>query len=162
MVTRRRFLALAGGAGVLAGGAALGISLLPEGDTSNTSGPPQVRYGEAKCDTCGMIIADRRFAAGWRDPAGGVAVFDDIGCMIKLKERGNPAEGTMFYVQDYTAESWLDAASAHYVSSAEIKSPMAYGLAAFSSEAAAAALSAESGGHEYDWVGVLGAMQERG
>jgi copper chaperone NosL len=162
MVTRRRFLALAGGAGVLAGGVALGISLLPEGDTSDGSGPPQVRYGETKCDTCGMIIADRRFAAGWREPGGNVAVFDDIGCMLKLKQRENPPAGTAFFVQDYSAESWLDAVSAHYVSSTAIKSPMAYGLAAFASQAGSAALSASAGGREYDWVGVIGAMQERG
>jgi copper chaperone NosL len=162
MVTRRRFLALLGATGVTAGGVALGISLLPGGGTSEETGPPAIRYGQATCDTCGMIIDDSRFAASWREAAGGVARFDDIGCMVALKREANPTAGTAFYVHDYSDEGWLDATTAHYVSSASIKSPMAYGLAAVGTVQAAAALGAETSGTGYDWVGLLGAVEPRG
>ena len=162
MVTRRRFLALLGAAGATAGGVALGISLLPGGDASEASGPPEVRYGESRCDTCGMVIADPRFAAGWRTPDGEAARFDDIGCMVVLMQEQDPPAGSAFYVHDYTSEEWLDATTASYVASAEIRSPMMYGLAATGSPEAASALGTEVSGTGFDWVGLLGSVERKG
>lgn len=128
MVTRRGFLALLGVAGVSGAAAAAGIKLLP--GKSVPTGDPVIRYGKENCARCRMTISDVRFAAAWRDLAGKEAHFDDIGCMVFLKDERNPVAGTRFWVHDNATEAWLDAATAAYAISAGIRSPMSYGVAA--------------------------------
>lgn len=140
MVTRRSFLALAGGAGVVAVAAAAGIQLLP-GESAPT-GDPVIRYGQENCARCRMTISDARFAAAWRDPSGKEKHFDDIGCMVLSVRDAAPADGTRYWVHDYETEAWLDAAVASYVLSRGVASPMAYGIAATATPQAAEVLAA--------------------
>lgn len=138
MTSRRRFLVLMGSAGVLAAGAATGVSLLSNGDEA-VAAEPTISYGKEPCDHCGMIIDDRRFAAAWIEPKGRQSHFDDIGCMVASQREASPADGTRFFVQDYDTEAWLAADGAFYAMSTEFKSPMAFGIAAFADQHAAAA-----------------------
>lgn len=162
MVTRRRFLVLLGAAGAAAGGVALGVTTLPDDSSDDASGPPRIRYGEDNCALCNMVIADPRHAAAWRDGSGNVARFDDIGCMVNKLRRQDPGDGTTFYVHDYNDESWIEAPAATYVIAPAIKGPMAYGLAALSSPAAATALAEQHDGAVHDWAGVLDNLEQRG
>jgi copper chaperone NosL len=155
MLSRRRFLVLLGAAAVTAGGVAVGVAALPGGNGGGKSGPPAIRYGEDICDTCRMIIADTRHAAAWRDGHGRAARFDDIGCMVTLLRSEDPGSAAALFAHDYDDESWLDVRDATFVISPEIKSPMAYGIAAFATPAAAEAAAASLGGKVYDWPGVV-------
>ena len=128
MATRRGFLALLGVAGVSGAAAAAGVKLLP--GKSVPTGGPVIRYGQENCARCRMAISDARFAAAWREPSGKEAHFDDIGCMVFLKDERDPVAGTRFWVHDNATEAWLDAATAAYAISAGIRSPMSYGVAA--------------------------------
>ena len=143
---------------VVAAGTA-GFALLP-GDEAQT-GIPEVKLGKQQCARCGMVIADGRFAAAWRDADGKARVFDDPGCMLLDQLELTPAEGTLFWVADYRDETFIDATLAAYVVSDAIRSPMAYGIAAFATRAAADGALSELGGTVADWRGVLQEMEGR-
>jgi len=139
MVTRRAFLSLVGAAGAAGVATVAGIQLLP-GDSAPT-GDPVVRYGQENCARCRMTISDARFAAAWREPSGKEKHFDDIGCMVLQQRETEIPESTRFWVNDYETQTWLDAATASYVLSKSIDSPMAYGVAASATPERADALA---------------------
>jgi copper chaperone NosL len=134
-MTRRRFLYLA--AAGLAGGAAAPAAwvLLRRGPVS--SGPPMLRFGQDRCDACGMIISDPRYAAAARR-ADEVWRFDDIGCLLGHAGPGLATGQTAGYVHDAETHEWLDAKAATFVRSAQIRTPMGFGIAAYATPEAAA------------------------
>ena len=160
MVSRRTFLALLGSGAVVAGGVAAGLTVLPGAD--HPSGPPMIRYGEERCAYCGMTIGDERFAAAWRCKDGREQHFDDIGCMVNASRRHDPGDGTQFYVHDFADHAWLDAASASYVVSTAIKTPMVYGVAAFARAEVAQSLSKQQQGLGYEWTSLLQSLERKG
>ncbi len=150
---------MAGGAVTIVAAGAAGFTLLP-GDEPQT-GIPEIKLGKQQCARCGMVIADGRFASAWRDANAKVRVFDDPGCMLLDQLELAPAEGSEYWVADYSDEALIDATTAEYVVSAEIRSPMAYGIAAFASRAAADGAVGNLGGTVADWAGVLHEMKGR-
>ena len=150
---------MAGGAVVVAAAGAVGFTLLP-GEESQT-GIPEIKFGKQSCARCGMVIADGRFACAWRDGDGKARVFDDPGCMLLDQLELQPGEGTGYWVAEYRDETFIDATSAVYVVSDAIRSPMAYGIAAFATRAAADGALTELGGTVADWRGVLKEMEGR-
>ncbi|HML97608.1 MAG TPA: nitrous oxide reductase accessory protein NosL [Tepidiformaceae bacterium] len=159
MVTRRQFLSLTGGAAVVVAAGVAGFTLLP-GDEEQT-GTPEIKLGKQQCARCGMVIADGRFASAWRDADGKARVFDDPGCMLLDQIEIQPGEGTGYWVAEYRDETFIDATTAAYVVSDAIRSPMAYGIAAFATRAAADGALTELGGTVADWRGVLQQMEGR-
>lgn len=159
MVTRRQFLYLAGGVAAIGAAGAAGFSLLP--DDEEATGLPEIKFGKQPCARCGMIIADARFAAAWRDTTGKSRVFDDPGCMLLDKIELAPGEGAQYWVSDYVGESFIDASAAVFVFSTAIKSPMAYGVAAFTTAEAADAAARKLGGESTDWAGAIKEMEGR-
>ncbi len=135
---------MAGGAVAVVAAGAAGFALLP-GDEPRT-GIPEIKLGKQECARCGMVIADGRFASAWRDPAGTARVFDDPGCMLLDQIQRSPGDGTQYWASDYRDETLIDATLAAYVVSEAIRSPMAYGIAAFATRAAADAALGDLGG----------------
>lgn len=150
---------MAGGAVVVAAAGVAGFTLLP-GDEEQT-GVPEIKLGKQQCARCGMVIADGRFASAWRDADGKARVFDDPGCLLLDQIELKPAEGTQYWVADYRDETLIDATMAAFVVSDAIRSPMAYGIAAFATRAAADGALGELGGTVADWRGVLQEMEGR-
>jgi copper chaperone NosL len=150
---------MAGGAVAVVAAGAAGFTLLP-GDEPQT-GIPEVKLGKQQCARCGMVIADGRFVSAWRDAAGKARVFDDPGCMVLDQIELAPADGSHCWVADYRDETFLDATSAAYVMSDAIRSPMAYGIAAFATRDAADGALGNLGGTVTDWAGVLQEMKGR-
>lgn len=112
-------------------------------------GPPTVVPDASVCVECGMIISDLRYATALvvRDERGGEAVlFDDLGDQL-IWEREHPErEVLQRWVRDHGTEVWLAGERATYVRAADLRTPMASGLAAFATRAAADALAEELGG----------------
>jgi copper chaperone NosL len=150
MVTRRRFLALLGSAGAVGVGVVSGVALLPDGSPEG-DGFPVIRYGAEPCTQCGMIIDDARFAAAWSRPGGAARHFDDIGCLVTDIGAHPPPSDARLLVHDYESEAWLDARTAVFVVSPQIRTPMAYGTAAFETAAAAERLSLAVDGRTFRW-----------
>ena len=141
MISRRRFLSIAGAAGGVGAAAVVSARILGGGDASS-GGPPTIRYGAESCAGCGMVIDDPRFAAAWAVGRQG-RHYDDIGCMVNdLLGRPAPA-GAQLFVHDFQTEAWLPALEATFVVSTAIRSPMAYGIAAASGSAGADRLAAQ-------------------
>ncbi|MDR7554682.1 MAG: hypothetical protein QN157_03655 [Armatimonadota bacterium] len=130
--TRRRFLILATGAA----GAALTPALWALLGRADGTGPPQIRYGVDRCQACGMLIADPRFAAAARIGAS-VRRYDDIGCLVRDAGDLLAAERAVAWVHDLPSERWLEASRAWYVRSPTLRTPMGYGLAAYADRGAA-------------------------
>ena len=158
-ITRRQFLARIAGGTAVTVAAALGVGCGPK--DSDPSSPPTLRYGEERCSYCTMSIDDPRFASAWRIPSGSERHFDDIGCMVDSYRRDGPAAGTHFWVHHYRTEEWMDASVATYVIAPAIKTPMAYGVAAFASPSEATA-GVPSATATLSWAAALSAVERKG
>ena len=119
--------------------------------------PPEIRYGEDVCAECGMILSDDRFAAALiRDGAAGreTLVFDDIGCLFLHSSASKDGVVLAQFVRDSEGGGWLDMPDACYVHSPQIETPMAFGIAAFSSPGAAQTQQEQTGGEYFDFTGL--------
>ena len=102
--------------------------------------PPAIRYGEDTCSACGMIVSEAPYAAAYRTTAGEVRLFDDLGEMAAYHRRQRESVRA-FFVHEHETGEWITAERAFYVSTRSFRTPMGYGIAASSSEAAAQALA---------------------
>lgn len=122
--------------------------------------PPQIHFGEDMCADCGMIINDARFAAAYTVDQGSgryqSLIFDDIGDMLHHMQQNAGLQGVNWWVHDYDSQEWIDATSAWFVHSDQVKSPMNHGLAAFATQAAAEKLAAGTSGQVLDWSTLRG------
>jgi len=109
--------------------------------------PPEIQFGMDKCDMCGMIISEKRYAGfyystsekRWKK-------FDDVGCLaMEAKKEKDVKEGTV-YVFDYETEELIKAEEAYYVLSQNIWTPMNTGVLAFKSKEMAEKVASEKGG----------------
>lgn len=130
----------------------LGGCLRNEGMT-----PPAVHYGEDVCALCGMIISDERFAAAIVAPGDGerfVALYDDIGDMlVDTEAMSHP--GAVLWVHDFDTSEWISASDAYFCTNSELVTPMASGVAAFTTRAAAERVAEEYSGRIVDFTGLL-------
>jgi copper chaperone NosL len=121
--------------------------------------PPTIHYGEDICEFCGMITSEERFAAAYVTSDGHSHIFDDISDMflahLKMQE-----EVVAFFVHDYEDKSWIRAETAHYTLSDRLTTPMASGLAAFTSAEKATALAEELGGEVLTFDELMDHYQE--
>ena len=117
--------------------------------------PAEIRYGETQCANCGMIINEPKFASSlaYEESAGRYKslAFDDIGDMLAHMQKHPEIMPVGYWVHDYGTEEWIDATTAYYVESDQIRSPMGHGLAALADQGAAEKLAAEVGGQVFDW-----------
>jgi copper chaperone NosL len=132
-ITRRRFI----GAVAAAALTAPAVWLLLEGAPAE-AGPPEIRYGRDRCDACGMLISDPRYAAAARRPDAALR-YDDIACLVRGAGAAIAAEVAAGWVHDAATESWVEARQAAYVRSPAIRTPMSSGLVAYATPARARA-----------------------
>ncbi len=103
-------------------------------------GPP-LRLNEDQCAVCAMGIWNPNFAAAVEVQTVGpdgtqrveVRYYDDMGCLLDDEATNPDRPVRRVWVRDSTPGSarWLDAATAWYLMTTEIKTPMASGIAAF-------------------------------
>jgi len=132
---------------------ALTMLALPGCDRQTADRPPTVNLGESACHECGMIISDARFACATvvEAPRGPEArLFDDFNCQaIHEREQPELLIVTRWFC-DFTTSEWIRTENAVFLSSTELRTPMASGAAAFSSEAAALNAREQVGGELMD------------
>ena len=101
------------------------------------SDPQPIQFGKDGCDFCKMTIMDPKFGAELITSKGKVFKFDDVNCLIQYMDeiKESDRSDSRLYVIDFHAQKVLiDATSARYIKSVEVRSPMASGIAAFSNE----------------------------
>lgn len=114
-------------------GILLALSLL----FSCSVSPEPLNYGKDSCYTCKMTLIDKKFGAEIVTLKGKVYKFDDLNCMISFYNTGDVPEENIAkrLVIDFSdPEKLINAETAIYVQSEEIKTPMVSQVAAFSSK----------------------------
>ncbi len=119
--------------------------------SASADSPPDLNLGRDVCERCGMIIEDERFASGYRLPDGTQHLFDDIGGMLLWAGFAGHIDDARMWVHDYDSKEWIEAAQATFVFSPELMTPMAFGIAAFSTPEAAVAFSTNTDGVVRAW-----------
>lgn len=99
-----------------------------------TPKPEPILYGKDLCHACKMTIMDKKFGAEIVTKKGKIYKFDDLNCMVSFyqssyEDKNNIAQ--ILVVDFPSTENLIDATTATYVFSNEIRSPMASGMAAF-------------------------------
>lgn len=134
---------------------ALGLALL---FSNCTVGQPEIRYGQEECAHCRMNVVDAKFAAAVQTTKGRNYVFDAPECMVPfVGPKGHLVEEEVagWYVSDFSHPGELiDAKTAFYLHSPQLKSPMRGNVAAFSSEADRKEASVHFPGTLMDWAQV--------
>ncbi|MHC4975535.1 MAG: nitrous oxide reductase accessory protein NosL [Planctomycetota bacterium] len=114
------------------------------------TGPPAIILGEHVCDQCNMIISDERSASASLVVDNSQRTthkrFDDINCMLNFEGDHPDIEILQRWVHDHTTLAWLDAQSAVYLHSSELRTPMGSNLAAHTNSESALAHQEELGG----------------
>ncbi|RYY20487.1 MAG: hypothetical protein EOO04_19965 [Chitinophagaceae bacterium] len=116
--------------------------------------PETFAYGKDVCEDCKMTIMEPRFGAEIITAKGRIFKFDDVHCVDnyiqKEKIKQNDIKQTLFI--DYNKENnFVDGATAFFVTSPQIKSPMNSNTAAFNTRDEAEKKAAETGGKVSDW-----------
>jgi nitrous oxide reductase accessory protein NosL len=108
--------------------------------------PPTVHWGHDICHVCGMIVSDERYAAALvvaEERRYESRVYDDLGCLLEDAAGLEDERILARYVRAFDQDRWLEAAQARFLRSADLHSPMAYGVAACADDERAVALAAE-------------------
>jgi copper chaperone NosL len=101
-------------------------------------GPEPIRLNKDNCDYCKMTITDGRFGAEVITDKGRIYKFDDLSCLLRYTKQNKKQSYTQTYVHNYsTSNVLMDATTAFYLYSEEVKSPMHGDMAAFETKAAA-------------------------
>lgn len=119
--------------------AIVGLGTLSQGCTQSTE---PIRYGKDACEFCKMTIMDKKYAAEIVTDKGKALKFDDVSCLIKYMKANKLKEPDLAFVvvNDYNKPGeWIDAKTATFLSSKDLKSPMRGDVAAFSAKSFATA-----------------------
>lgn len=125
---------------------------------------PAIDYGHLECSHCRMTVVDEQFGALLVTTKGRQYAFDAPECMVPFLENGtvSAAEIKGLYVSDYANPGQLlDATTAFYLHSPEIKSPMAGNVAAFATEDARQQAHHTLGGALLTWAEVQQRFSKR-
>jgi len=91
---------------------------------------PVELYPEDMCAACRMAISDARFASEIVETDGTVRKFDDIGCLLKFREKARDPEIAAIFLKDYETLAWIPYEKSTIVETG-IATPMASGRVAF-------------------------------
>jgi len=125
--------------------------------TACTIAPAKIDYGNDACKFCSMTIVDKQHAAQLVTNKGKAFKYDAIECMLNDLKSTPTAAIELFLVIDYLNPSVLiDATTATYLISPEIKSPMGANLSAFASNEAAQPFVKTPASRVYSWTEIQG------
>lgn len=114
--------------------------------------PPDIQIGRDICIECGMIISEQKFAAAYTLDDGTEKLFDDIGGLIKHQRKtGDVIDPERAWVFDMETVEWVDLASAYFVGTRDLVTPMGHGIGAFSDKGRAEAFAAEVDAEVIRW-----------
>ncbi|GAB4580560.1 MAG: hypothetical protein Fur0022_33020 [Anaerolineales bacterium] len=105
--------------------------------------PPELMLGSDVCEACGMVVSEARYAAATIIKSGHTHKFDDLAEMFIFQANHPEDVVRAWFVHDYASEAWIRGETAFYVMSAEIRSPMGYGVVAFETREAAETYAAD-------------------
>jgi len=105
-----------------------------------TQRPAPINYGKDACTFCKMMIMDKKYASEIVTDKGKAFKFDDLSCMVKYMKTNQLKEVELAFivVNDYSKPGELiDAKTATFLGSKDLRSPMRGDVAAFADKATA-------------------------
>lgn len=90
-----------------------------------------------QCVHCNMDVKNIRFKAKAEKNNGKIIHFDAIECLVNYLKTKNESSFKGLWVTDYDTKNYIEVASAYFLKSKSIPSPMGANLSAYSSEEAA-------------------------
>jgi copper chaperone NosL len=120
------------------GGSALVFALftlaaIGQGCRPGPAVPEPIRPAEDTCASCRMQVSQLRYAAEIVTPDGEALKFDDVGCFRAYRTAHPELRDAPAWVVDSETGGWLKARSAAYLLDAPDRTPMGFGIVAFSS-----------------------------
>jgi nitrous oxidase accessory protein len=120
-----------------------------------------IAYGKEVCAHCHMTVADPRFAGQLVTSRGLVYSFDDVECLASFAASRSVGSVHSLWVNDFRhPDRRLDATTARYWRSQQLRTPMSSGVVAVSDGEEAESLAAATGAVLESW-GELLAVAER-
>lgn len=114
--------------------------------------PQTIEYGKDQCNFCSMNIVDKIHAAQYVTKKGKQFKFDAIECMVNNLSAKNEGEIAILLVANFDKPGeMIDAKTASYLISKEIKSPMGANLSAVSTIEKSQDLQKKYLGDIYTW-----------
>ena len=114
--------------------------------------PQSIEYGKDQCSFCKMNVVDKTHASQYVTSKGKQFKFDAIECMMNDLNEKNEADIAILLVANYSNPGgMIDATTAIFLISKEIKSPMGANLSAFSSSNIAEEVQQKHGGTIFSW-----------
>ncbi|MCU0373772.1 MAG: nitrous oxide reductase accessory protein NosL [Chitinophagaceae bacterium] len=129
---------------------------------SCSSGPSPIAYRQDECVFCKMTIMDAKYGCQIMNNKGKAYNFDDLSCLIGYLKADiiDSSQIKGIYVSDYLTDGLLiQAETAFYVASAQLRSPMAGNIAAFSNSDSAKAYAVKWGGTLAAWKTIKSTFQ---
>ena len=126
-------------------------------------GPQEIRIGQQECDHCRMMISQEQFAAQLITQQGRQYAFDAIECMAAFVDSGDGTELDIhsLWVPDFhDPGNWMEAETAWYLQSDDLRSPMALNFSAYTDEGTARSQQSEFGGRVVRWMEVRDIVRE--
>lgn len=118
--------------------------------------PQPIEYGKDQCSFCKMNIVDKTHSAQYVTKKGKQFKFDAIECMVNsVLELNNPQIEILLVANYANPGEMIDAKTASYIISPEIKSPMGANLSATATIDQTNALKEEYTGSIYTWESLL-------
>lgn len=115
--------------------------------------PKSIEFGKDQCVYCSMSIVDKTHASQYVTTKGKQFKFDAIECMINTILEKNEEGIAIILVTDFeNPGNMINAKTANYLISKEIKSPMGANLSAFQSVEKAAEFKQIHSGDIYSWT----------
>lgn len=116
--------------------------------------PKPIEYGNDHCHYCDMTVVDKTHAAEYTTKKGKSFTYDAIECLVNdINEKNHEATMAYVLVADFSNPGELiDAKTATFLISENIKSPMGANLSAFASNAVAKNYLETEGGEIYSWT----------
>jgi copper chaperone NosL len=130
--------------------------------TSCSVQPEPFKYGTDICYTCKMGIADVKFGSEIVTQKGKVYKFDDIGCMIRYMKSGTieKKDIAQTLVISYEKKNYfIDVNKAVFAVSEEIRSPMNFNTAAFTSKETASIFLTGKEGKIMSWAEIYNGIE---
>ncbi len=114
--------------------------------------PETIEYGKDQCSFCVMNIVDKTHAAQYVTKKGKQFKFDAIECLVNDLSEKNEGDLAIILVANYSNPGeMIDAKTASYLISPNIKSPMGANLSAVSNVKNAKELQQKYAGEIYNW-----------
>jgi copper chaperone NosL len=126
----------------------------------NTKPEPLI-IGKDECSSCAMTIADLKYGAEAITEKGRVYKFDDISCMLHFinHELKETEKIKTYLISDYNTQQLIDATSAYFLNSSNLRTPMNGQVAAFATQKEAEIAAKDFLGNVMPWEKIQQMMQ---